>query len=178
MSWLLQCFSLILGYAFGNISGQHLGHDRRIPVLVDILKCVVALAFLRWATTISIQDSGVLFGALGLVLGHLYPYWTKKRPANAIVVIVTCWVMIRFTWGISGLLIGAFVLLVTHYVPLALLVVPVFGLIASIATGGGGWMIFVALILCIFAFVGYQNELHQIRMGKYKKFDIRDLTKK
>lgn len=181
MTWILRLFSLLLGYAFGNCSGdtlvKALGQDKRLAPVIDVLKCVICLLFIRWATTLTLDNNGVMIAAIGLVLGHLYPYWTQQRADNAMLVIATSWVMINFTWGISALLIGAFVIFVTHIIPLGAMVVPIFGFVATLFMAG--WeQRFYALILLIFAIIGYREDFKKILAGKYPKTDFRTLWKK
>ena len=175
MTWILRLFSLLLGYSFGNISGKAvvkaMGKDEKYAIVIDVLKTVIVLAFIRWSTSLTLKNVGVMIGAIGVVLGHLYPYWTKTKETNAIVVIMAAWVMISFFWGVTGILIGAFVVFVAHYLPLGQLTVPIIGFLATFFTEGMESKIY-ALILLAIAIVGLRNDLTKIRTGKYPKFEL------
>ena len=175
MTWILRLFSLLLGYSFGNISGKTvvkaMDKDEKYAIVIDVLKTVIVLAFIRWSTSLTLKNVGVMIGAIGVVLGHLYPYWTKTKETNAIVVIMAAWIMISFFWGVTGILIGAFVVFVAHYLPLGQLTVPIIGFLATFFTEGMESKIY-ALILLAIAIVGLRNDLTKIRTGKYPKFEL------
>lgn len=178
---LLRLFSVLLGYAIGNINGKLILEKSRknenLSILIDVLKTGCTLLFIRWATKLTIDNMGVMYAALGLMVGHMYPYWTKERKTNGMDVLVCAWILISFFWGVSGLLIGGFVVFVTKYLPLGQLTVPIVCLIATFFTESReAWIL--ALLLFTFGIVGIREELTQIRMGKYPKLDIRNLRKK
>lgn len=127
--YLLKGLCLLAGYAFGcfltaeivarclagagaetigtgepsadNLA-RHLGKPAGLAVITgDLIKTILACWFCYRLAAPELEHLAVLFGGLGVVLGHAFPVWRRGRGGPADVVAAT-WLMLYFP--ITGLL--------------------------------------------------------------------------
>lgn len=79
----------------GNI-GTHLGEMAGWAVLVgDILKTVLACWFCYQLAAPELEHTALLYGGIGVMLGHLWPIWRRGRGGNPAGIVCT-WLILYF----------------------------------------------------------------------------------
>lgn len=114
---LLKGLCFLAGYAFGNFLtaeivarcaagvgvgnigngtpdcanvAKHLGKGAALAVLVgDVLKTVLGCWFCYRLAAPELEQAAILYGGVGVVMGHVWPVWRRGKGADAAIVVCT-----------------------------------------------------------------------------------------
>lgn len=76
--------------------GTHLGKAAGWAVLMgDVLKMILACWFCYQLAAPELEHIALLYGGVGVILGHLWPVWRRGRGGNPAVIVCT-WLVIYF----------------------------------------------------------------------------------
>ena len=112
-----------------NMGGQFGAKWAAVTLLGDVLKTVLPCMLSRFVFFSSLGRIAILYAGLGAALGHGFPFWHKFRGGRGVA--VTCSYMILFSpvWGIIAELMGLAVVILTGYLAVGALVIPILYLI-------------------------------------------------
>ena len=129
---------------------SNIGKREGIIVLAgDILKVIFA-CLLAWLVTWSLAwEDVVLYTGFAALLGHNYPFWRKFRGGKGVA--VTCiWLFLLMpAWGSISCAAGGIITLVTGYLPLGGVLIPVIAIPFAFLSRGEAAGILVALCAII-----------------------------
>lgn len=88
----------------------------------DVLKTILAAVAGYWI--MGQNPLGILYGGMGAVLGHNWPFWNPKRGGKGVA--VTCTLLILFSplYGTAADIGGMLVVFLTGFLPLGAAVIP------------------------------------------------------
>lgn len=150
----------------------HLGMKPGFTVLAGDIGKTVAATLLSWVLFgPSIGRLAVLYAALGVTLGHNYPVWNRFHGGKGVATTCSGIAAFSFGWGIGADLIGALTVLLTHYLCVGAIVIPLAFLIPVFALYGTEAGI-VAVVLAVLMAVKHMPAVRGIRSGETPKIDL------
>lgn len=132
--------------------GSQLGKKAGAVVLLgDILKTVVALAIAWAATSDMLGREAFLWTGLSVTVGHNFPFWKKFRGGKGVTVTCTWLILFMPVWGTLSCILGGIITLVTGYLPLGAVLIPLLAVPAAFLTEGSkaGFFMLAALLLMV-----------------------------
>lgn len=153
-----------------------------VTFIGDILKCVAAVAVIKWIFGDSCQEIMPLlsiYTAAGVILGHNFPFYLGFRGGKGIA--ASAGLALSLNWGLTLLGVATFALvyLATHYVSLGSLTIYVGFVIELIIFGQCGVfgmeqgclyeMYTVAFLLMILAFWMHRSNVQRLLHGEERK---------
>lgn len=150
---MYRVICLLIGYVFGNfltaevvssrISGKS-SFDRgtgnpgmanivnqdgvkygAIVLLGDLMKTFIPCLFCRM---VLFQEQGVSAAAytgMGVVLGHNFPFWHRFKGGKGVSCTCAALVSISFGYGLLACIIGLIGVVVSHYLPIGAVLIPI-----------------------------------------------------
>lgn len=111
-----------------NVMSQ-IGKKQGMLVLIgDILKIIVAVILVWIITAPTATDQIILYTGFGGILGHNYPFWRKFHGGKGVTVTCTWLILLMPLWGTLCCLIGGIITLLTGYLPLGAILIPLFAI--------------------------------------------------
>ena len=173
---------LVIGYLFGSIltasiimkyivkkdireigSGNpgmanvmaNIGKKEGILVLLgDILKVVIA-CLLSWFITWDMDlQAVILWTGFSAILGHDYPFWRKFQGGKGVAVTCAWLVFCMPLWGSAACIIGGIVTLVTGYLPIGGVLIPLIAIPFAFITRG----LIPGILVTISAIIMFQRH--------------------
>ncbi len=158
---------------------KNVGFKAGILVLIgDIAKCVIA-SIITWCLFgKSLGQLVFLYTNLGTSLGHCYPFWRKFHGGKAVVTIEAAIILYSPLYGILASLAGFAVVLITKYLSIAGVVIPlIFTCIAFPLFGKEAGIL--SLVLTILSFIRHRKSIYKDLTGTGFKTDlVAKVTKK
>lgn len=145
--------SLLIGYVFGMfltadlVAWHYTGHNAStigttgnpgmanimanlgmkaglIVLAGDLLKCAIAI-LISWLIFRDPQKADILFAGLGATLGHDFPAWRKFRGGKGVT--CSCLAIVWYSplWGLIAVLAGLVVVLISKYLCIGGIAIPV-----------------------------------------------------
>lgn len=136
----------------------------------DILKMMLAFGA-AWLVT-GKTDAGqvILWAGFGGILGHNYPFWRRFKGGKGVTVTCTWLVFLMPVWGTLCCIAGGVITLITGYLPLGAVLIPVFAIPFAFRSRGMAAGILMIAAACIM-FTRHHNGLMRIVQGtEDKKF--------
>ena len=91
----------------------------------DIAKTLLAI-LLAWAVFGRMPGAQpVLWSGFGAVLGHNYPFWRGFKGGKGVTVTCTWVILLMPVWGTACAVVGGIITLVTGYLPLGGILIPI-----------------------------------------------------
>lgn len=154
----------------GNPGMANLGHELGLRwgllvLLGDILKTALACLTVWLLFGAALGRLALLWAALGAVLGHNYPLWMEFRGGKGVA--VTCAGLILYDplWGMAACVTGLAITLISGWLPLGAVVIPVVYL--PLALLFRGWEAgALALVLTVLMVSRHRRGLERIRRGE------------
>ena len=103
----------------------NLGMKAGLIVLAgDLLKCAIAI-LISWLIFRAPDRSDILFAGLGATLGHDFPAWRKFRGGKGVT--CSCLAIVWYSplWGLIAVVSGLIVVLITKYLCIGGIAIPV-----------------------------------------------------
>lgn len=152
-----------------NIMAQ-LGKPAGFAVLAgDAAKTVLACLLCVRLAAPELGRAAVLYAGLGAVLGHNWPLWHKFRGGKGVAVTCTWLILYLPVTGALCCLAGGIVVLLTGYLPLGAVVIPLLAVPLAWVQFGTEAGVAVALAAGIM-FTRHWRGLQRIRQGTEPKF--------
>ena len=139
-----------------------------LVLLGDVLKTAAAMAACFYLAGDVLGRESMLWAGLGTVLGHNYPVWKKFRGGKGVAVTVAWLILYMPKWGIPCSIAGGILTLLTGYLPLGAVLIPLFALPFAFIFEGRltGWMVAVMLVLMV---LRHRQGLARIFRGQEEK---------
>ena len=136
-----------------NVMSQ-IGKKQGFLVLIgDILKILIAMILVWIITGQTNTDQIILYTGFGGILGHNYPFWRKFHGGKGVTVTCTWLIIWMPLWGTLCCLAGGIITLLTGYLPLGAILIPLIAIPFAFwqkGTIGGCILILASLImLCL-----------------------------
>lgn len=108
-----------------NIAATLGARSGMLVLLGDVLKTALACGLCRFVLFPVLGQMAVLYAGLGVVLGHNFPFWKHFRGGKGVA--VTCATLILFSplGGTVSCLVGLLAVVLTGYLPVGAIVIPV-----------------------------------------------------
>lgn len=120
-----------------NIAAS-MGIGRGAIVLIgDILKTAVPCVLCRYVFFPNMAELAVLYSGVGVLLGHSYPFWNRFKGGMGVAVTCTYIVLASPVLGLAADATGLLAVLISGYLAVGALVIPIVYLIAISALYGG-----------------------------------------
>lgn len=143
-----------------RVMGKKLGYT---TFAIDVLKGVVAMAFLAPMLDESIR----LFAALFVVLGHDFPFYLGFRGGKGIATSFGSWTTLQPLWGAVAAVAGVMAAKITKYVSVGSLTFLTLSSVAMLikygAIGHNRWAIFAVWLL---GFIRHKDNLIRLKEGR------------
>lgn len=138
-----------------------------LVLLGDVLKTVFAcgLGFLLFP---GLGRLAVLYAGLGTALGHNFPFWKKFRGGRGVAVTCTFLVLFYPGWGILSCLIGLAGVLLSGYLVLGGILIPLAGVLPAFWFRGPEAGVLVCLAAALM-FLRNLDGLDRIVHGREKR---------
>ena len=99
-----------------------------LVLLGDILKTILGMAVSYALFGAAIGWLALLWGGFGSILGHNFPFWAKGKGGKGVTVTCTWLIILMPVWGSLSCILGGILTLVTGYLPLGAVLIPLFAL--------------------------------------------------
>lgn len=141
-----------------------------LVLLGDVLKTAAAMAACRYLAGPVLGRESMLWAGLGTVLGHNYPVWKKFRGGKGVAVTVAWLIFYMPKWGIPCSIAGGILTLMTGYLPLGAVVIPLLVLPFAFIFEGTLTGCITAVMLVIMIIRHRRGLMRMIRGQEEKKF--------
>ncbi len=150
----------------------NLGFKPGIAVLFgDVLKTVLAAVISYYYAAGVVGRAAILYAGLGVTLGHNYPAWNRFKGGKGVATTCTALILFSFPWGAFSDLCGFAGVLLSKYLCIGALVIPVvFACLAFALWGTEVGMIATALALLMA--VKHIPDVRKIRSGSVKQINL------
>lgn len=177
-SWLLAGLCLLAGYAFGNFMAAEIvarclagtgvravgdgtptianlekamGKPAGLAVAIgDVLKTVLICWFCYRLAAPELEERAILYGGMGVLLGHVWPLWLHGKGGSAAPVVCTWVILYLPVTGALCCLAGGIVSIGTGHKALGLVLIPFLATPLAwmqFGVANGGLMLVVGLLL-------------------------------
>ena len=131
---------------------SNIGKVEGVLVLVgDVLKVVAAILLSWWITWDLTLQTIIEWTGFATILGHDLPVWRRFRGGKGVA--VTCaWLVFSMPlWGSISCIVGGIITLVSGYLPIGAVVIPVLAIAPAFITGGPvlGILVILSVLLMI-----------------------------
>lgn len=148
-----------------------------VTLLGDVLKTVLPCMTCRYLFFPQLGRLAILYAGLGATLGHGFPFWNKFRGGRGVAVFCTYLILFSPIAGIMAELIGLCFVIVTKYLALGALVIPIIFLFPAFRYGGlEAGLVFLAGTALLFLF--HRDSIGRIAHGTEEKTDLSALRKR
>lgn len=115
---------------------SHVGVKAGLWVLFgDFLKTGLALIVAFLCLGYEIGNASLWYAGLGAIFGHNFPWWNRFRGGKGVTVTCTWLMVILPGWGLLVCVIGGVLTILTGYLPLGAVVIPLLALPFAYAMG-------------------------------------------
>lgn len=153
-----------------NVGGQ-LGKKAGILVLSgDILKTVLALVAAWIITSGVLGREAFLWSGFCVILGHNFPFWKRFRGGKGVTVTCTWLIILMPVWGTLSCVAGGIITLLTGYLPLGAVLIPLFAIPAAFLTEGVTAGLFVTAAFLIMISRHYHGLVRIAKGTEKRKF--------
>ncbi|MCD7763146.1 MAG: glycerol-3-phosphate acyltransferase [Lachnospiraceae bacterium] len=194
-----RLFSLLIGYVFGNfltaevvskrVSGKSVfnigtgnpgmanivnqyGVKYGIAVLAgDLLKTFVPCLLCRIVLFPGLGATAAAYAGLGAVLGHNFPIWHRLKGGKGVACTCAALVSTSFGYGLLACIIGLIGVLISHYLPVGAVLIPVAFLVPAFCFLGNEEGI-LAVILSLVMLQRHMPGLKNIPTGTEPRKDL------
>ena len=143
-----------------RVMGKKLGYT---TFAIDVLKGVVAMAFLAPMLDESIR----LFAALFVVLGHDFPFYLGFRGGKGIATSFGAWTALQPLWGGLAAIAGVIVAKITKYVSVGSLTFLTLSSAAMLIKYGAiGYNRWAILAVWLMGFIRHKDNLVRLKEGR------------
>lgn len=143
-----------------RVMGKKLGYT---TFAIDVLKGVVAMAFLAPMLDESIR----LFAALFVVLGHDFPFYLGFRGGKGIATSFGSWTTLQPFWGGLAAIAGVIIAKVTKYVSVGSLTFLTLSSVAMLLKYGAiGYNRWAILAVWLMGFIRHKDNLIRLKEGR------------
>lgn len=196
---MYMIFSLLLGYAFGNILTAEIvirkalgktvfevgtgnpgmanvmarvGFKEGAIVLAgDLAKTVLPCVIARFLLFPGNRYEAAAFAGLGAVLGHNFPIWHKFKGGKGVSATCAAIFCVQPAVGILSMLVGMYVTFLTNYLPIGAVFIPAAFAVFSYFLFGT--KVFIAgIILTIFMFIAHRKGIAGAIRGTEHKVTV------
>lgn len=201
MNYALSCrgLSLLTGYLFGMFltaeivvkrktgkscaelgSGNpgmanvmtHLGFRAGITVLAgDIVKVIISVIIAWQLFCPAIGRIGIYYAGIGATIGHDFPIWRRFRGGKGVATSCSAYILYSPLYGIPSVILGGVTVLLTKYLSIGGIAIPVFFLLPSFFVYGreAGCLTLFMLALTL---LKHLPDALRIRSGEAHKVDL------
>ncbi len=146
-------------------------------LLGDILKTVIPFFLVKmigWWTEMPAAEEVVLeiFACAGVITGHNYPFWHRFRGGKGVTATCASMILLMPLWGTASCIAGGLITLLTGYLPLGAVLIPLFGSASAFMFCGkryGAFMLYALVMMCIRHRHGIQRVFRGEEPRKFRK---------
>ncbi len=136
-----------------------------LVLIGDVLKCALASWICWMLFHEELGTISLLYANIGTTLGHCFPFWRKFKGGKGVITICAAIILYDPLWGIVASLLGAVVVLISHYLSIGGTVIPFFFIPFAFYFHGMEAGI-LSIILSIIAFQRHYNAMVKDLKGK------------
>lgn len=143
-----------------------------ITLLGDVIKCVIPVLLIKYVVFAGLPFTELLglYTALGVVLGHNFPFYLHFKGGKGIAVLVGT--ILTFDWRIFVICVLSFVVvvLITRYVSVGSLLMEVEFVLFVAVTRQGDWhMLCLSAVFALLAFYTHRENIKRLFAGTENK---------
>ena len=147
---------------------SNVGKKEGVLVLLgDIGKTALAMALAWLACRGSLGHEALLWSGFGAILGHNYPFWRKFKGGKGVAVSAAWLVVLLWPWGALTSIAGGLITILTGWLPLGAVLIPLFALPAAFLKGKVYGLVVLASLLLML--VKHWPGLVKIRKGEEER---------
>lgn len=136
----------------------------------DLLKTALACFLCAGVLCPQLGRLAVLYAGLGAVLGHNFPAWTGFRGGKGVAVTCAALVFSFPLWGLASCLLGLAAVLLTGYLPVGAITIPLAALLPAYRLGGAEAFMLVWLLTLLMLSRHIHGLAGALRGTEPKKF--------
>lgn len=152
--------------------GRELGLKWALLTLAgDILKTILPILLNVFVLFPALGQLAVLYTGLGVALGHGFPFYRRFKGGKGVAVTCTYLILFAPLWGAVSCLLGLLVVVVSGYLTVGALLIPLFAAIPAFLFYGGeaGWLILSGAALL---FILHRKAILILLSGGERKVDL------
>ncbi|MCC8127465.1 MAG: glycerol-3-phosphate acyltransferase [Clostridiales bacterium] len=142
-----------------------------LVLIGDLLKTFIPCLLCRLFLFPEMDAAAAAYAGLGVILGHNFPCWHHLRGGKGVTCTCAAIVSISFGYGLLACIVGLIGVLISHYLPVGAILIPLAFLLPAFRFYGnevGILTLIMALLMLQRHFIGLKN----IRTGKEPRKDL------
>lgn len=142
-----------------------------IVFIIDVLKAVAAFLIARFI--FSDYDVAGLYGAIGAVLGHVFPFYLKFKGGKGISCSLGLIIMLDWRIMLIAFIIGIIAVAATRFISVASLLITLLVPVLGIVFGLTWEVVGITTGLCALTWYLHRANIGRLARGQENKFSFR-----
>ncbi|MCD8322162.1 MAG: glycerol-3-phosphate acyltransferase [Oscillospiraceae bacterium] len=136
----------------------------------DLGKTFIACLICRWWLFHGLGGTAAAWAGVGVVLGHDFPMWHRFQGGKGVACTCAALICVSLKYGVLACLVGLAGVLISGYLALGAVLIPIAFLIPAFLTSGE--MELLTFILVLLMYQRNRGNLEKIRAGQEPKTDL------
>ncbi len=142
-----------------------------LVLIGDLLKTFIPCLLCRLFLFPEMGAAAAAYAGLGVILGHNFPFWHRFQGGKGVTCTCAAIVSISFGYGVLACIVGLIGVLISHYLPVGAVLIPLAFLIPAFRLYGNEVGI-LTLIMAVLMLQRHFSGLKNIRTGKEPRKDL------